>query len=375
LRVSIFTRYLAWSYVKTALATLAGVVAVVLVVDFADRAYSFRGPSWVANVVRLYANLSVDLAYQVAPSALLLAAGILVSGLRQQGELTALYALGQSPRRVLAVVLGTCALGCALLVGVNEAVVVEASRKADQIKAESFRRSGNFRAYLEQQHWFRIGNRIYDLRGRDGEGFTDVSLYELAPGFRLGQRIDAARMQPTADGRWRLEDAHVATFGEGGRQTRGWHDTLTLELPETPADFQVQIGKPRQMSLWALYRQIGTRAKVGLSTAEYAHELHNRLAYPFAAVPGAFLALLLALRPARRGHLSTALAEGIVVSLAMFTLLTVFRALGHSGALAPAVAAWAPVALLALVGFVAPMAARLVEERRRGGLTLRRPVP
>lgn len=350
---SLLTRYLALSYLRTAVATLVGVVAVVLVVDVADRAYSFRGDGWFADVLRLYANLSVDLAWQVAPSALLLAAGITVSAMRQTGELTAFHALGNAPARILAAVLATCAVGCAGLVVLNEAVVVDAARKADEIKASRFRRSGDFRAYLEPQHWFRSGDRLYNLRGVDGEGFTDVTLYRVDGRFGLRERIDAERMRPAPDRGWILEGARVSTFAGGAREAQAAHATLHLDLPESPEDLRVRAGKPRQMGLIALWQQVRVRERMGLSSLEWRHELHNRLAYPFSAVPGAFLAILLALRRNRKGHLATALAEGILVSLLVFTMLTVFRALGVSGALPPALAAWLPSVLLGAVGLAA----------------------
>ena len=348
--ISTLTRYLAMSYVRAALATLVGVVAVVLVVDLADRAYSFRGDGWFLNVLQLYANLSVDLAYQVAPSALLLAAGITVSAMRQNGELTAYNALGNSPSRLIAAILTTCAIGCAGLVALNEAVVVEAARKAEEIKATRFRRSGDFRAYLEQQHWFRSGDRLYNLRGVEGEAFTDVTLYEVDENFALAERIDAARMVPVPGGGWRLEGATISTFDGSRRTGRTAHEILHVELPESPDDLHVRTGKPRQMGLLALWEQIGVREKLGLSSLEYRHELHNRIAYPFSAVPGALLAIGLALRRNRKGHLATALAEGILISLVVFTLLTVFRALGLSGQLPPVFAAWAPGLLLLAAG-------------------------
>lgn len=356
---SILSRYLASTYARTAIATLLGVVAVVLLIDVADRAYSFRGPNWFWNVLRLYANLSVDFAYQVAPSALLLAAGITASGLRQTGELTAFHALGNSPRRLMAVILLTCAVGCGFLVGLNEWVVVDAARSVEEIKVRNFGRKASL--HMQAQRWFRSENRIYNLRDFDGSAFVDVSLYEMTPDFRLQKRIDASSMAPAEDGSWTFRDARISTFEGGERVGFERHETLGLFLPESSTDFRIRQGNPRQMSLSALYDQIGAREKLGLSTVEFAHELHNRLAYPFSAVPGAFLALILALRRNRKGHLATALAEGIVVSLVTFVLLTVFRVFSYTGALPPVVAAWSPLLILGVGGVVLSLGLRISE--------------
>jgi lipopolysaccharide export system permease protein len=364
---STMDRYLAATYGRAAVATLLAVVSVVVVIDFADRAHSFEGPGWIANVLRLYANLSLDLAYQVAPSALLLAAGVAVSGLRRGGELTALMALGVNPRRVLTTMALSCAVACGLVALANEWVVVDAARRAEEIKSAAFGHRADLRPYFSEQRWFRGDNRIYNIRGVSGSHFLDVSIYEMGPGFRLSRRIDAARMSP-APGGWRFENAEISTFREGQRLTESHVDDLVLPLPESAEDFRLRVGRPRQFTFAELVEQIAVRERVGLETAEYRLELQGRVAYPFTAVPGALLAILLAMRRDRKGHLTTALAEGIGISIVMWSMLIVFRALGTSGKLPPAAAAWMPFAVLAaaVVGYLLLEARRSARPRLAG---------
>ncbi len=354
--MSTIGRWLAGIYARAALASVAGVVAMVLVVDFADRAYSFQGPGWAYAVARLYANLAAELAYQVSPAALLLAAGIAVSALRQQGEYTALLSVGVSPGRIIATMLGACTVACCAIMALNEWVVVDASRRAEEIKAERFRRAGDFQAYFGQRRWFRgkeakgAPPRIFHVTGEDGDALAGVTIFELGEGFTLARRIDVERMKASPDGGWLLERARIDTFRGGERVGAESHATLRLELPETAEDFRVRSGRPKQLRLGELWEQIDVRRRLGLPEAEYRLELHGRMAYPLAAVPGALLAVRLALRRNRRGHLTAALAEGILVSLLVWTLLVVFRAIGLAGTLPPAVAAWAPPAIVGVVG-------------------------
>lgn len=362
---SILARYLASAYVRAAATSVLGVVAIVLVVDFADRAYSFSGEAWLANALRLYANLSAELAYQVSPAALLLAAGITVSGLRQTGEMTALTALGWSQRRVVFTVVATCAAAAVGAMALNEWVVVDASRRAEEIKAEKFRRPGDFASYFGHRQWFRgrTGDdpdfsRLYHVLGEDGTSFVGVTIFELGPGFHLVRRIDALRLEPVPGGSWLAREATISSFEGGRRIAVERDDLLPLTLPETAEDFRLRAGRPNQLRLLDLWDQIQARRRLGLPEAEFRLELHNRLAYPLAAVPGALLAIRLALRRNRKGHLTVALAEGILVSLVVWAFLVVFRAVGLSGNLPPAVAAWAPVGLVAALG----VAAELVQE-------------
>jgi lipopolysaccharide export system permease protein len=103
----------------------------------------------------------------------------------------------------------------------------------------------------------------------------------------------------------------------------------------------------------ALVRQIGLRRRLGLPVVEFHLERYNRLAYPFAGVPGALVALALALRRNRRGHVSAALVESVGVSLAFWAVQGVSFALGLSGRVAPWIAAWAPNVLFLVAGLVA----------------------
>lgn len=365
LRPTILWRYLAGTFAKTSVATVGGVLAVVLVIDFADRAYSFKGEGWVWNVIRLYVNLAADFGYQVAPGALVLAAGITVSGLRVQGELTALRSLGERPSRMIATVLTACALVCTGIVLVNEWVVVSAARRAEEIKRNVFgRKPGDFRAYLEQQQWFRSGERIYNLREPTDTGFADVSLYRLDRDFHLVERTDARTMDWDPKGmEWRLQGVTTSTFDHGLRIAAEHSDEAKLRLPESLDDLRIKTGKPRQMSLVQLYEQILLRQRLGLADLEFKHELYNRLAYPFAAVPGSLIAIRLALRRNRSGHLAISMAEALGISLAMFTLWTVFRALGISGALPPGLAAVSPLLILLAIGGATDAFQRLARRR------------
>ncbi|MFN7131560.1 MAG: LptF/LptG family permease, partial [Myxococcales bacterium] len=69
-------RYLAAEYLKAFVATLVAVSAIYLVVDFVDRAKTYTGEGWQAAVAELYLHKFVTMGFQLAPAAMLMAAGI-----------------------------------------------------------------------------------------------------------------------------------------------------------------------------------------------------------------------------------------------------------------------------------------------------------
>ncbi len=58
----------------------------------------------------------------------------------------------------------------------------------------------------------------------------------------------------------------------------------------------------------------------------------------------------LALRPNRRGHLTLALIEGLLVSLALFAFMLAGKALVLGEHVSPGVAAWSPIIGLVMLG-------------------------
>jgi lipopolysaccharide export system permease protein len=122
---------------------------------------------------------------------------------------------------------------------------------------------------------------------------------------------------------------------------------------EPPEAFSVVAGRPSQMRWRTLVQQIELRRRLGLATVEFELERDIRLAYPFVAVPGALIALALALRRSRKGHVSAALGEAVGVSLLFWAAQGISWALALSGRVPTEVAAWAPNVLFLGVGVIA----------------------
>jgi lipopolysaccharide export system permease protein len=351
----ILFRYAARRALVAMFGALAGVVALYLAVDFVDNSASWTGPGWVPAAIELYANKSIVIARMVAPAAILLGASVAVSGFRATREWTAMRALGLGPWRLAVPVLAVTFGAGVLLVVLHDVVGVQASQRAEELGALRFGRGGDKRRFLaarEPKRWFRgaDGRRIYYLRGQlPGGGFEHVTVLEVDAAFRLVRRIDAERMHP--DGaEWVLEDVEDRAFAPDGTMTLGRAETRRYRFDEPPEAFSVVAGRPNEMRWRTLVQQIELRRRLGLPTLELELERDNRIAYPLAAVPGALLALALALRRNRKGHVSAALGEAVAVSLLFWGAQGVSWAIALSGHVPTAVAAWTPDVLFLVAG-------------------------
>jgi len=354
----ILPRYIAGKTGMASLAAFAGVITIFLAVDIVDNAGVFSGPGWVLIALELYANKAAVVTHQIAPAALLLGAAIAVSGLRQTREWTAMRSVGLGPWRVaLPVVVAVAVISLALVV-LHEAWGVKAAQRAEEIQVTRFARGGAYRRWQATQQpkrWFRgaDGRHVYHLRGvLPGGGFERVTVLELSDDFRLVRRIDAGKMEPAEGGAWRLADVEERTFApEGGSYSRA--TSREYRFDEPPGSFDLRPGRPSQMTLAVLAQQIAVRERLGQPTVDFAIERANRVAYPFAAVSGALLAVALALRRNRHGHLSSAMLEAVAISLALWGAQGISLGLGISGRLPAPLAAWLPNLVFVAAGALA----------------------
>ena len=366
-------RHILRRYLVLVGAVLAGLLVVFLVADFVDRARAYTGPNWVRDVLELYGWKAVVATHQLAPAALLLASATLISLLRRRGELTAILALGFG-RRVLILPVGAVALVAALLLGLlDELVVGHASRRVDEITALRFHRWGDWRSYFERKQWFRHQDRILHLEGGDVQsGFRGVTVLRLTPEFELAERVDAAGMEHAGGTLWRLHGVTRRVFDRRGglKLTEVPEETVDLGIPASM--LAIRPGRPEQMRLPVLRQQIRARREVGLPDRLYLLALGNRFTYPLAGVPAALVAVALALRPGRGGSLTGALVEGLGVTMGLWGLTVIARALVNAGRMAPFVAAALPIlalslALAALLWIPPGSVRRLVRQRGWSG--------
>jgi lipopolysaccharide export system permease protein len=339
-------RYVLRMYVQYAVGIFAAVLTVFLVVDYVDRARMYAaGEAW--DVLVLYANKALTTTQQLGPAALLLAAGATVSSLRKRGEVTAMRALSFGPA-ALYLPVALCVTGaCAGLVAFDEWVGADASRRVEEISVQRFNRWGDWRLYHSPKQWFRRGEHIFYLRGGSlQEGFQNVSILSVTPDFRLARRLDANTMLPLEGTRWRLVDVVERTFGPQGESEVHAQEAGEYDFGVPARAFRIRPGRPEQMRSPVLREQISVRGEMGLETRQFSLALHNRFAYPLAGIPAALLAVGLALRPGRKGHLTAAIVEGLLISVTMWGLMVVARTLVLTERLAPVVAAWLPTSVL-----------------------------
>lgn len=343
------TRTTFWYVVRMFLGYCVSIFGVVLVIfiiaDLGDRVRMVSKGEWM-DVLELYGNKALVASLQLGPAALLLGASATVSTLRKRGELSALRSLTFGTQ-VLYVPIAVCSLVCAVgLWAFDEWVVTGAGERVDHLTVTRFNTWGDWRFFYSPKQWFRRGDRIFHLRHGDVErGFENVTILTLNPEFELLSRLDAEKMEFVSDTTWKLTNVVERRFRN---QAHSLHPSpLSIrELGLRREDLQIRQGRPEQMTVPRLLEQIAIRSRVGLSIRRFQLALHNRFAYPLTGVAAALLAVGLAMRPGRKGHLTVALMEGFAIAMALWVMMVVAKSLVLAERVVAWAAAWSPLLIL-----------------------------
>ena len=95
------------------------------------------------------------------------------------------------------------------------------------------------------------------------------------------------------------------------------------------------------MTYGELKQYIGQLQTSGYHAVPYMVQLQRKVAFPFATVIMALLAVPFAVTTGRRGAMY-GIGFGIALSIGYWVILNVFSAMGEGGVLTPTLAAWAP---------------------------------
>ncbi|MFH1091533.1 MAG: LptF/LptG family permease, partial [Pseudomonadota bacterium] len=188
--------------------------------------------------------------------------------------------------------------------------------------------------------------KLFDRRNHTLEG---VHVYKLSHQFRLSQRIEA-RTAVRTDGEWLFRDGLTKKYLPDGNFTVQHFDRQAMDLPEVSGSFVQTERSADEMGLRELTNWIRQMKAEGYDPLRYQVELHLKLAFPFICTIMTVIGLPIAFWKEKGGGIALGIGAGIGLSFVYLVVLGLSRALGYSGLLPPAAAAWLPNVLFILLG-------------------------
>jgi LPS export ABC transporter permease LptG len=308
-----------------------------------------------ALVVAAYLlNVAPYLLYSVAPLIMLLAVLITFGLMNRSNEITAIKATGTSVYRIVTPVMFAAAVLAAGLFFADQFYLPHTNKRQEAL--HNMIKGKPAQTYLRPDRRWIFGQHndiyYYQFFDADRNQFANLTVFRLDPvNFAISQRIHAERAHWAENmGRWIYEQGWQRTLR--GAAIAGYHnfDVSTFpDLSEAPSYFKKEVKQYSEMNYEELHRYIRDLQQSGFDVVRLRVQLNKKLSYPLITLIMAVLAVPFSMSAAKKGAITgVAVAVGIAVVYTVVSRL--FEAMGDISQLPPALAAWSPDLVFALVG-------------------------
>ncbi|MFZ1002554.1 MAG: LPS export ABC transporter permease LptG [Pseudolabrys sp.] len=354
--VGTLARYFGLRFLTAVLLVFAGIFALVTLVDYIEL---MRRAGDIPNVSAvLVAKTSFyrvpQVVERILPFCILIGAMSCYLGLSRRLELVVARSAGLSawqfvtPALVVAFVLGLMATA---IYNPLSAILQERSKR---FETELF---GHVATGLSRSGGtFWIGQRtdegqaiINAVSSRDqGINLNGVSVFTFDTEGRFKQRIEA-RTAVLEPGVWVLRDARVYALAVlPVRQSE-----FRLKTSLTPEQVRESFATPETVPFWELPQYIQIAEHAGLVAAGYRLQFQKLLARPFLLAAMVLLAAAVSLRFFRFGGVQKMVLSGVAAGFLLYVLSKVTEDLSKAELMHPVAAAWLPVLVGGVTGFIA----------------------
>jgi LPS export ABC transporter permease LptG/LPS export ABC transporter permease LptF len=341
----------------------AGLVSLILMYNFFELMANAFKNSTFSTLLTYLLFLTPQLIYDTLPLSALVAVLANFGVLSKNNEIIAFKACGVSLYRLaLPVVLGSILCSGALF-AFDFSYLPRANHQQEKLRDEILGRAK--KTYQQTDHTWIMGRsapgqpaRIYYYNFYDTSAnqMNGVNVFELDPGtFALTREISAARAlwSPSLrGGSWIFEDGWSCVYKGPGCDVYGSFQGKTQTFPELvegPNYFLTEAVQDKQMNFLELNRYVENLKQRGYNATRFQVQYYRKFAMPLAALVLAMIAVPFGFMVGSRGAM-TGIGVSLVIGMAYRGTEPLFASIGNAGLLDPALAAWAPDAIFALVG-------------------------
>jgi len=350
---NILDRYILRKYLGISAFVMASFLAISAIVTFFEQ---------IDNIYRFHKPISMLLAYVwyrmpefihfgipvTALTATLLTFGFLT----KSNELTAMKSCGISLYRAVfpALVMG-CLLGF-LTFEIQERILPRSSR----LTQEAWDRLNDVpvqAAGLNSRRWVvnRTRDRIFYYRYFDARtaAMSELSIFDIDPArWTITRRFYARQAQLQGDELY-LSNGWLREFDGGADSRFEKFDARRLPFAQEKSLFWTAVKDPGNMTYGELGVYIEEIRGLGFDTRRQEVNRSAKLSFPCVALVMTLLGLPFAFAMGRRGAL-VGIGLSMVIAIAYWVLIGVFRSLGYIGTLNVFLAAWGPNLIFGFLG-------------------------
>ncbi len=352
--VNTLGRYFARRFVTTSVGVFLGLFILLVFVDYVDLLRRTGSLAISALVVAQASFYRVpQLLERLMPFCILIGAMTCYLALSRSLELVVARAAGLSAWQFVAP-----ALWSALLLGVLASAAFNPmsaymQERAKQMEAEMF---GESAGGIQDANGFWInqvtseGQAIINAARsqRQGTLLSGITVFRFETDFQFKERIEA-REATLESGYWQFRAVRRYTLDGAPVDQDSFRLPTTLTLAQVRNSFVT----PESVSFWQLPSYIRSSESSGFATSGYRLQFHKLVAKPFLLVAMVLLAASVSLRFFRFGGVQKMVLSGVAAGFLLYILSKVTEDLSKAELMHPLAAAWLPVCVGGLVGFLA----------------------
>lgn len=349
------SRYFGMRFLTSVVGSFIGVVVLAAMIDYVE--LMRRGADWPNATPWLLAKISMyrvpQLTERIMPFSVLVGTMSCYLNLSRRLELVIARAAGVSAWQfVMPAIVGALLFGTVATTVYNP-ISATLQERSKRLESEVV---GEVPSALQERtsgFWVRQksadGAAIINAKTSREQGATlgNVSVYTFDGAGHFQKRIEA-RGATLEDGFWRLEDARVYEAGK----PLVIQDAYRLNTNLTMEQVRESFATPETVPFWQLPSYIKMAERAGLGAAGYRLQFYQLIARPFLLAAMVLLAASVSLRFFRFGGVQKMVLSGVSAGFLLFVLSKITDDMSKSELISPIVAAWTPVLIGSLTGFV-----------------------
>jgi lipopolysaccharide export system permease protein len=350
------SRYFAMRFLGSVIGSFIGVIALAALIDYVE--LMRRGEEWPNATAWLLAKISVyrvpQLAERIMPFSVLVGAMSSYLTLSRRNELIVARAAGVSAWQFVAPAMIAAFVFGAVATTVYNPIAAILHERSKRLEADM--QGENLSALQERTSGFWVKQKSNDgaaiinatTSREQGAQLGGVSIYTFDNSGHFQQRIEAKSAALQRD-YWQLEDARIYSPGKAPDLEPNYKLATNLTIEQVRESFAT----PETVPFWQLPSYIELADRAGLLAAGYRLQYQQLLARPFLLAAMVLLAASVSLRFFRFGGVQKMVLSGISAGFLVFVLSKITEDMSKSDLLSPVAAAWIPVVIGGLTGFVA----------------------
>jgi len=349
-------RYFAGRFVISALGVFASIFVLLVLVDYIEMVRKTSGLASASAIIVAETSLFrvPQLLEKMMPFCILIGAMTCYLALSRRLELVVARAAGVSAWQFIAPALASSLLLGILATTAYNPMSANLRELSKQMDAELFGSAPGGGIQDASGFWINQvntdGQVIINAARSEQQGvrLTGLTLFRFDNDYQFKERIEA-REATLEDGYWRFKS--VRRYSLDGPPVD--QDSFSLATSLTPAQVRNSFSTPETVSFWQLPGYIRSSESSGFATAGYRLQYHKLIAQPFLLAAMVMLAASVSLRFFRFGGVQKMVLSGVGAGFLLYVLSKVTEDLSKAELMHPIAAAWLPVLVGGLTGFLA----------------------